>query len=589
MTQATPLRLRLDEGWCHAWWHAPAAPARGLTVVLCPPIGYEAVASYPTQVQLARHLAAAGLPVLRIDYHGTGDSDGDDTQPGRVPAWLASVQAAVAEAMRLGDGGAIALVGIRMGATLAAEAAARLGGVDSLLLWAPLPGGKAFVREIRAAGDSADDGSLHGFGFHYGTQTVRDLEALDLRQLATPPARRAWLIPRDDVTVAGPLPRLLSALGVDTRFDGLPGYAAMVSGEPRGGVLDAPTLDALTRWLCESPAAVPRELSPRDPAPARCGHTGGVVEETLWLGPTHPLAGVLATPLRADDRQRQTGVILLNVGANYRVGPHRLYVKAARAMAAAGWPTLRLDLAGLGDSPPHPGQGWASLYDRDATQDVRQAMDALAARGCREFVLMGVCSGSFVAFQSALVDERVASVVLMNSRLLEWTPGQPGDAWQSSMQQHAKSSDWYLRAALTAEPWRRLLRGEVNVRLVARRFADLARARLARLLSGDGHDPLRARMEGLCRRGTDVLMVVSDADDGRDYVEFHFGAEGRRMRAHPNFRMVYVKDADHTFSRPGNQDQVLPELLRHLEARAAGLDQPAQEAHTLLVGPAHAG
>jgi hypothetical protein len=33
--------------------------------------------------------------------------------------------------------------------------------------------------------------------------------------------------------------------------------------------------------------------------------------------------------------------------------------------------------------------------------------------------------------------------------------------------------------------------------------------------------------------------------------------------------MAYGPDADHTFSRPGNQDHVLPELLRHLRQRPA--------------------
>jgi hypothetical protein len=135
------------------------------------------------------------------------------------------------------------------------------------------------------------------------------------------------------------------------------------------------------------------------------------------------------------------------------------------------------------------------------------------------------------------------------------------------MQQHAKSTDWYLKAALTRGPWLRLLRGEVNVRLIGRRFVEVARARLVRLLTPSATDSVRGMMQALCRRGTDALVLVSDADDGRDYVEFHFGAEGRRMREHRNFRMSYVEAADHTFSRPGNQEKVVGLLLRHMEQR----------------------
>lgn len=578
MNAATPLRLPVghDNEWCFGWWHPPAASTtpgaascvRGPTVVLCPPIGYESVFSYPTQVQIARHLADQGLPVLRIDYHGTGDSAGDDRQADRVAAWLDSIELAVAEARRRSGGGAIALLGIRLGATLAVEAASRLGGVDSLLLWAPCATGKAFLREMRAQGDAAADGSLHGFGYHFSAQTVRELEALDARKPAQVPARRALLLLRDDVAVAGPLPCALAALGVEVQQAQLPGYAAMMSGDPAGGVLDAATLDHLSRWLLDSTASTRLDPPPvADDWSLESAVTGGVRERTLRFGPQHQLVGVLAEPVLTHESRRKTGVILLNVGGNYRVGPHRFYVTASRALAEAGWRTLRLDLAGLGDSMPQPGKRWANLYDRDSQEDVRSAMNELAALGCREFVLMGVCSGSYVAFQTAQGDPRVGGIVLMNSRLLEWKPGQPGDGWQDAMQQHAKSTDWYIKAALTRDPWLRLLRGEVNVRLIGRRFAEVARARFARLLASDAPDTVRGTMQALCRRGTDALMVVSDADDGRDYVEFHFGAEGRRMREHRNFRMTYVEAADHTFSRPGNQEKVVGLLLRHMEQR----------------------
>ncbi|HEY1229489.1 MAG TPA: alpha/beta hydrolase, partial [Ramlibacter sp.] len=131
-------------GWCAGWYHAPTTPWHDLAVVLCPPIGFEAVSSYPTQVQLAMALADAGLPVLRVDYHGTGDSAGDSSSPDRVEAWLASIEAAGAQARLRSGATEVALLGIRLGATLAVEAARRLGGVDSLLLWAPCASGKAF-------------------------------------------------------------------------------------------------------------------------------------------------------------------------------------------------------------------------------------------------------------------------------------------------------------------------------------------------------------------------------------------------------------------------------------------------------------
>ena len=571
-------------GWCFGWYHAPQPPARDLVVVLCPAVGYEAVSSYPSWVQLARHLASQGLAVFRFDYQGTGDSSGSDRDEGRVAAWRASIDAAIRRAQELSGAPRVALAGLRLGAALAVEAAARHGGVDRLLLWAPCPTGRAFVRELRATGTETPDGLL-AMGTLYRADTLADLALLDATRWDAAPAGQALVIGRDDLPVEGPLPKALAKAGVDTQYRVLPGYAAMV-GEPREGVLAAPVLDAITQWLL----AGSRSVAPLPPSaelpPSAWRATGGVREAPVLFGPRGSLVGILSEPQDGpvDTRAGHTGIVLVNVGGNYRIGPHRVYVPMARAMAEAGHRVLRMDLAGIGDSPPEPGKPWANLYARESAADVRAAIDLLALHGCRDFVLMGICSGSYVAFQTALVDPRVSGLVLMNSRLLEWTPGKAGDSWQDSMQQYAKSTAWYRRALLRPEVWLRLLRGEIHVRLIARRFLALAGARLRRLAGGggSGEETLLARMKRLCARGTDVLMLVSDADDGRDYVEFHFGRGGSRLRAHRNFRMAYVPEADHTFSRPGNQAFVIPALLEHLHQRRLPPRAPAQRTRDLL-------
>ena len=560
-------------GWCFGWYHAPTVPWHDLAVVLCAPVGYEAISSYPTQVQMATALADAGLPVLRFDYQGMGDSSGDGSEPERVEAWLTSIQAAVVQARAHSGAKHVALLGIRLGATLAVEAARRLGGVDSLLLWAPCPTGKSFARELRAIGQVDAQGGLHAFGELYTARTLEALSALDTTGPAPAPARRALVVGRDDLPAEGPVPKALREAGTLVDFRVLPGFAAMVD-EPRAGVLDPATLRALSDWLLASPVARARtEAAPPMPEAMLGRPTADVRETPLRCGSGGALFGVLCEPAAAPapDRRGQAGVVLLNVGGNHRVGPHRVYVKTARTLAAAGHAVLRLDVSGIGDSPPSPGQPWGNLYQRHSVPDVRAAIDALAARGCREILLMGICSGSYLSFQTALADERVDGLVLMNARLLEWTPGPAGDSWQTSMQQYAKSSDYYRRALLRPEAWQRFLRGQVNLRLIARRFAALAAARLRRAFTfgPEREQSVLASMRRLCARGIDVLMLVSDADDGRDYVEFHFGPAGRRMRGHPNFRMAYVPDADHTFSRPGNQEHVLPQLLRHLAQRRA--------------------
>src|SRR5438067_9975587 len=83
--------------------------------------------------------------------------------------------------------------------------------------------------------------------------------------------------------------------------------------------------------------------------------------------------------------------LLLNTGIMNRIGPHRLNVKIARGLDAAGVPSLRMDLSGLGDSPPAKAPLRA---DAQAVRDLQAAMDHVQQTlGIDRFVIFGLCSG----------------------------------------------------------------------------------------------------------------------------------------------------------------------------------------------------
>ncbi|MDQ6882118.1 MAG: alpha/beta fold hydrolase, partial [Pseudomonadota bacterium] len=257
------------------------------------------------------------------------------------------------------------------------------------------------------------------------------------------------------------------------------------------------------------------------------------------------------------------------VGGHYRIGPNRLYVKAARALAAAGYRSLRFDFAGIGDSGSEASFSRGDMYSKRCVADVRAAIDALAARGCRRFHVMGLCSGSYAAFQTALAEPRVSGQILMNSRLLEWDQEKSG-TWQNSMLRPYKSSGYYRRALLHAKVYTRLLRGEINIRGIAGRIAVLLQVRLKRAFNrvlgmAAQEEGLLREIQQLGARGTDTLMIMSSDDDGLDYVEFHLGRRGCYLRNDPNFRMVLVDDADHTFSARDRQRVVIDAVLQHLD------------------------
>ena len=120
------------------------------------------------------------------------------------------------------------------------------------------------------------------------------------------------------------------------------------------------------------------------------------------------LVGTICLP---DTRApRAPGLILFNAGVVHRVGPHRINVKLARAMAARGGASIRFDLRGLGDSA----RGDADTpHATQAVEDLRAAMDALQRiAGSRTFAVLGFCSGMLPAIDTARADARVRALVI---------------------------------------------------------------------------------------------------------------------------------------------------------------------------------
>lgn len=184
---------------CH---HIPVAESAATkAVVICHATGHEYERSHRCLRQLALQLARAGNHVLRFDYRGTGDSAGEYDQYGPVD-WKQDVHTAINECLRLSGCKQLCVIGLRLGATLAAQAVAERKDVESLVLYAPVTDVKSlfgewkrdqteYERKINRAARPGTTDELVGFRL---TDSLRSaLNALTLPE-SFPALRRALIL-----------------------------------------------------------------------------------------------------------------------------------------------------------------------------------------------------------------------------------------------------------------------------------------------------------------------------------------------------------------------------------------------------------
>ena len=270
-------------------------------------------------------------------------------------------------------------------------------------------------------------------------------------------------------------------------------------------------------------------------------------ERPLYFGPDNGLMGLLTMPDEFD--AGRPAALLLNAGLLHRVGPNRLNVELARTLAQAGFPALRFDMAGVGDSELQVG---GMLDIERSRQDVVEAMNAVeAATTVDRFVPIGLCTGAYNAFRAALIDERVSGAVLIDGYSYPTT---------RSKIRH------YRRRIFQLDRW---------VGYVARRLG-------TRSTTSAGPDDLiifenehvsrerfGAELGSLIDRRTDLLMLYTEmgplAYNYREQLEEAFPELDLESCA----QVEYYEATDHTFTLPGNRARAIGDIVDWMNSRYA--------------------
>jgi alpha-beta hydrolase superfamily lysophospholipase len=533
-TSPGPEALYLDtgDGQAFALFHPARGPQRRRAVLLCPPFGWDDMCSYRSRRDLAERLAGEGYAALRLDLPGSGDSPGGPRDPDRLAAWTDAVGDAARWLRETCDAELIVAFAIGLGGLIAYRAASHGAAIDELALWDVPARGRTLMRAMRAfsalevayipdpdtpvpAPDSrTEDGAIVVNGYLLSAATAAEISRLDVAELGfegNAPSR-ALLLGREELKVDQRLREALERASVAVEIAAGVGYGAMMI-EPQFSRPPVAVFELVSSWLAQgethtaaSPAhePAPGAVAVRRQLELECD--GGELRETpLWIqGPTGPLFAILAEPCGNRAPGAQLCALLVNAGPQRRVGPSRMWVEVARRWAARGVPTLRIDLAGIGDSDGDAASlvRVAALYEHSFVDEARAALDALVARGLPErFLVMGLCAGAYWSTHLTLEDERVRTLVMLNPRTMIW------DAWVYGTRRTRE----LRRQILMASTWRKALRGELT--LARHLETALALASRATRTPSRMRERLAAPPDERSSRDDDVLAMFDRLSD----------------------------------------------------------------------------
>lgn len=575
-------------------------------VVICPPLGHEQLHSHRTLRHLADLLAERGIPTMRFDWHGTGDSAGNDDDPGRTETWQANLKDVVAWMRDELGCQRISIVGLRMGATLAALACQELE-IENLVLWAPVTKGRAYIREMMAldrtseyqsASGSASSGEIEAAGFVLSASTAAELSEMSLLN-SRPQCQRMLLVGRDDLPKDQQLHDRYAAAGIALDYLAVPGYTEMLAEPHRGQVPDL-AITLISTWLqakvlAESSSEMLNAMGVRGtrsttllhrPETALSFHRGVYIQErTVKLSSDPDLFGILTEP-PGGAIVHQPLVVLLNAGAAYRIGPGRLHVHLGRQLAAEGFRCLRLDLNGLGDSIAAGPELENEPYAPTMFRDIEVVLQKLQQDwGVKQVILMGLCSGAYAAFQSAtcVTNPVLVQSVMINPLTFHWKAGMSVDD-KSKGQPIAQH--YYLGSASKLGSWWRLLTGQSQigiggaVRLLTARLglaepekssatADCVSAEVPCAVGHPGIDDLPRDLATVTARGRKLAMFFAKGDPGYSILTFKANRQQKIMQRNGMLQVTFIKDADHTFSRKCARKELVGAVSGYLKSKFA--------------------
>ena len=555
-------------------WFSPGHTRRG--VVLCGTLGFEQLSAYRAWRALTEDIATTGCPTLRFDYPGEGDSA--DTGAGRMVGLVASVRRAIRYLREEAGVEEIVLVGLRLGATIAALAAQE-GGVDRLVLLAPFTTGRAYMREMQLQARTtliwpggvplqSKPGTLNIHGFVMSQDLIDDINSIDDHLYRSLNVSDILIV---DKILSGSLSKLFRS-NIDLKNEIFSDFSKLLSGEMNfKSVSDVVGIfRGLNRIVAKFCTGGVDYRNKKFSIEHSLSHIAGIGwrEETIFFGD-----GLFGIVCKSTARSvKKCSVIFINSGTYVRSGPSRYTTRLARELAAWGVTSFRIDLRGTGDS-----SDWLDekppFYNLNVLKDIKSAIDQMDFHGKLPIIIFGSCSGAYLAFHATCEDSRISDAILINLYCFDWPSDQRFE--EVIDRPTVRSTAIYARSLRNVNTWRRLLAGNISVYSITTGMIKyylrsiLKRWTISIISPNIGSSAIERVGRVRCRGGC-FMFVYSAEDPALINIIGELGLSLKNLRRELRSTIEIVERCDHNFSTPESQDFAAAVLTKSIERRTHG-------------------
>jgi pimeloyl-ACP methyl ester carboxylesterase len=285
-------------------------------------------------------------------------------------------------------------------------------------------------------------------------------------------------------------------------------------------------------------------------------------ETTICFGPQENLVGTLVTP---DTVNGRPAIVFLNAGFTPRIGPNRLFVRLARFFGELGYPSLRFDFSGLGDSTRGSGAG-------NEAAEVRLAMDELQKKtGCRSILLFGLCSGTDHCLSVGPTDPRVVGMLLLDpftypnwrsNLVVRWRRFR--DRLHDEVVGRWRRIHQHLRQGTLMTKIRGRARGNANPEASDGRW--VAEEQIwNELRPKPSREEFARRLAAVLEHNKRILVIYTNSVADEHNYQGQFGHVHPELRRFRSISSVLLAETDHTYSHLFMQEQLARTLRDWLE------------------------